>query len=195
MHDLTSMLLDRELDRNRLVSRVGALTGLTDREHIERAIEATMEVLAEYRLASEYDPERFYHQISEREGTSLGFAMEHAQVVLQVIAEMMGEEDRQRLIRHLPDEMESLLRPPKREPGLPPRGHVGSGHTLATARPGSAHPLAESRAERAQSQSIARTPAPHGDTNVATTHGIQKAPSLASGKPGSERPLVDVQEE
>jgi len=189
------MLLDRELDRNRLVSRVGALTGLTDREHIERAIEATMEVLAEYRLAPDYDPERFYHQISEREGTPLGSAMEHAQVVLQVIAEMMSEEDRQRLIHHLPDEMEALLRPPVREPGIPPQEHWGAGHTLATARTGSRRSLADSRPERAQSQSIARTDAPYGDTNVATTHGIKKAPSLANGKPGSDRPLTDVRKE
>ncbi len=189
------MLLDRELDRNRLVSRVGALTGLSDREHIERAIEATMEVLTEYELATEYAPERFYHQISEREGTSLGFAMEHAQVVLQVIADMIGEEDRQRLLRHLPDEMEGLLRPPVREAALPPRGHPGQGHTLAAARPGSQHPLAEARPDRAQSQSIARTDAPHGDTNVATTHGVKKAPSLATGKPGSERPVAETNEE
>lgn len=185
------MLLDRELDRNRLVNRVSALTGVSDREHVERAIEATMEVLAEYELGRDFDPARFYHQISEREGTSVGFAMEHAQVVLQVVAEMIGEEDRQQLVRHLPEELEELVRPPVREPGLAEHEHPGRGTRLASGQPGSRHPIAEAHPDRAHRHSVARVAAPHGDTQLATTHGAKKADSLAEGKPGSERPLAE----
>lgn len=185
------MLIDRELDRNRLINRVGVLTGLSDRDHIERAIEATMEVLAEYELKSDYDPMRFYHEISEREGTSLGFAMEHAQVVLQVVAELIGEEDRQHLVRHLPEELERLVRPPIREPGLAEHEHPGRGTTLASGQPGSQTPLSEAHPDPTHSHSVASAGDPHADTQVSTTQGVKKQESLAEGKPGSERPLSE----
>lgn len=188
------MLLDRELDMERIVSRVGARTGLAEREQIERAVEATLEVLAEYELERDFDAPTFYHRISEREGTGLGVAMEHAQVVMQTVAEMIGEEERRRLVRHLPVEMERLLQPEVRSPAEPRRGHVGKGHTLATGHPGSGHPVSEAHPERAHAHSVARSDAPHGDTQLSTTHGVKKSRTLAEDEPGSDRPLIDERE-
>ncbi len=210
------------MDRSRLIEAVRERSGLSA-EGAERAIVATLGVLAErlleidaHALASrlppawarvfarggdrEFDLDGFYDRVSEREGVGRVQALEHAQVVCQVLAGSLDEIGRQHLVLHLPEAWRQLFAPrpvgaPEHELHGASRRHVpaGAGRTLATGRPGAHRPLSE--ASPAHSGSIAASEDPHGDTKLSSSRGIsveREGDTLADGKPGSKHPLSEA---
>jgi uncharacterized protein (DUF2267 family) len=125
----------------------------------------------------------FYVESERRERVGLGFAMEHAQVTLQVLAELLQPELVARLRRRLPADIAALLKHhhPPAEP--PPHVHMHPAHrdtpiqTLARSRPGASETIAEARGELAHHASVARTGAPRAERMIA---------SAASTRPGRE---------
>ena len=121
------------MDRSRLIEAVRERSGLSA-DGAERAIVATLGVLAErlleidaHALASrlppawarvfarggdrEFDLDGFYDRVSEREGVGRVQALEHAQVVCQVLASSLDEIGRQHLALHLPEAWRQLFDP------------------------------------------------------------------------------------
>ena len=165
------------------VARVQELGGFAEKEQAERAIQATLATLSERLVATEvralatelprpiaealacdaycgdFDLAEFYHRVCQRQGVDRSFGVEHAQVVCRVLAEGLTDDARTRLHKELSPPLADLFRIPPRPSRLgatlhlPPRGPE---HTLATGRPGSLHPLSESRLDLAQSHSVAR---------------------------------------
>jgi hypothetical protein len=144
--------------------------------------------------------EVLYRSVAEREQAPLGFAMEHAQIVLQVLAEQLPLPTRVRLERHLDPDVAALFAP--RPPTPAPPAHVhheptlapGEGTTLATGRPGSRHPLSEARPPLAHAHSVARSDDPHADTRLSSSSGLTQErlhETLAEGHPGSKKPLAE----
>ena len=139
--------------------------------------------------------EEFYARISRRAGMGIGRAREEAVVVCWVMAEAVGEDALQRIRRELPREFWELFTLP--EPIPPPATvHLHPEHrTLAEGHGGGSRPLYDARPDRAQSQSVARSDNPHGDTKVSSATGLtqeREEETLASGRPGSERPLSEA---
>src|SRR4029079_2041283 len=103
-------------------------------------------------------------------------AVEWVQAVCQSLYEALDTERRQLLARRLPDEWAALLASAPRAPESDePRGTLpGHGHTLATGRPGSRHPLSESAPRSGQAESVAAEN-PHGDGKLssATSFGVE----------------------
>lgn len=172
-----------ELDLDGISGRVAALAGLTHSTELERAVDATLGVVAGYQGESEFDFDRFVRQVSVAEGVAPGFALEHAQVILSVVGESLTLEDRGRLQARLPEAMAPLFEPPVREPGLPRFVAPRRGRPLATARPGSTHPISEAHPDRAQSQSIARRAAPHAERIASVTHGVENEDKISMWRP------------
>jgi uncharacterized protein (DUF2267 family) len=136
------------------------------------------------------DADAFYAHIAAAEGAGEGFAREHAAVILQALAREISAEARKALHDGLPADVARLLDAPWERKATPSHRTPASAHGhLAGARPGSAHPVSEASADRAQSDSIAATDAPHADSSVAAGHSTSADSNLASGKPGSGRPI------
>jgi hypothetical protein len=143
----------------------------------------------------DFDLAELHARVARREGVRLGLAVEHTGVVCQAVAEALSPAALYRLREALPEPMGALFSP--RAPGerfehvhLDP-----SHHTLAEGRPGSQHPLAETRVERAQTDSVVRADNPHEDTKLSSATGLtqeREQETLAAGHPGSSRPLSEA---
>jgi uncharacterized protein (DUF2267 family) len=139
-----------------------------------------------------------YEENRRRENVAPGFAVEHAQVVLQALARSLDASLLVLLRRRLPEDIASLLewRLPEIEEA-PPVVHVHPPSSprpeqaIGRVRPGTADPIAEARHPLAHSGSVARTPAPHADTMVETARSSRPGredDTLASTRnPGSRR--------
>jgi uncharacterized protein (DUF2267 family) len=113
-----------------------------------------------------------------------GIAVEYAQVVCRVLAELLPEADLERLKQHLPELDFLFARPVPGEPPAPhPRHRAAADRTLAGGKPGSSRPLSDAgepstrevagaNPERAHTHSIARAREPHSDTQVASSRGL-----------------------
>lgn len=141
-----------------------------------------------------------YARVSEASGLRFGVALELTQTTFAVIAELGNPEAVERARASLPDEWSALLQPPsptrtQDRPPPPAELDPGTGHTLATGRPGSRHPVSGSEPSRGQRDSIATSDDPHSDTKLSATRGIsseRKGESLAEGRPGSlDHPLSE----
>jgi uncharacterized protein (DUF2267 family) len=137
-----------------------------------------------------------YAEAERRERVGLGFAMEHAQVVLQVLATELDPELVARLRRRLPSGIASLLR--DRRPSSEPPPHLHRHvqrkpaplQTLSRARPGSAEPIAETRHDLAHAESVARTQTPHTAAMVETARSTRPGredDTLATTRGSAER--------
>jgi uncharacterized protein (DUF2267 family) len=147
------------------VSRLG---GFTKRGHAKRAAVATLYVLGErlppsesrlladelpaelarVLLRSSFDGQfglhELYERVARREKVGLGFGVEHAQVVCEVIAKSVSEATVQRLRHVLPNSMDELFTVrDRRSLPLDASRADGEGETLATGRSGSRRPLSE----------------------------------------------------
>lgn len=199
------------------LARVSELGGLPKRDEAVRATAATLGVLGERLVAGEirilmmdlpsqlsallsrqaphggeFDVDTFYQRVAAREGTTPGQALEHAQVVCEVLAANLSEEHRHRLVAHLPDDWRELFQRRSRM-GLRDRFHHEERYehnTLAEGRPGSRHPLSEARPERAHSQSVARSDNPHGDRKLSSSRGTESG--LSDAHPRAERPIGET---
>jgi uncharacterized protein (DUF2267 family) len=169
-----------------VVAALGALRGALENEDA-RAVAAELPREMARHLDRGSTPvlgvKAFYVEADRRERVGLGFAMEHAQVTLQVLAERLAPELVLRLRRRLPPDLAALLKPRQLPTEPPPHVHRHPAHadtplqTLARSRPGASETIAEARGELAHQGSVARTAAPQADRVVA---------SATSTRPGRE---------
>jgi uncharacterized protein (DUF2267 family) len=208
------------MTRVELLDRIASRMGLEEPDGAEPAVRAVLKTLGErlsrveadtlashlpeslaglLRTASNgqaFDLEEFYYRVSRRRNEDPGRAREESVVICRVLVELAGGEDTsRRIMKELPGEFAELLTLP--EPiHEPERVHLHpERRTLAEGRPGGARPLYAARADRAQSQSVVRADNPHGDTKLSSAEGLtqeREEETLASGKPGSGRPLNEA---
>lgn len=192
------------MDEEELVSRVRAEGGLRDHREARRSIGAVLGALRCATAQEDADaiatqlPPPFakivsrpavgrignsaalYAEVERRERVGLGFALEHCQVVLRVLAELLDPEIVLRLRRRLPGDIAGLLRARAEtlEPS-PPHVHehppeaAGPRRTLSRGRPGCADPIVDARHLLAHGQSVARSSAPHADRAIGTAHSTR----------------------
>jgi uncharacterized protein (DUF2267 family) len=110
-------------------------------------------------------PDDLYAAVGDRERTSHGVGAEHAQIVLRAIGDALSDDTRVLLEKELPTAWTDLLFGDRETGEPPPHGAPKSGAkirmTLASAHPGYRSPIAEASADRAQSDSVAKSDAPH----------------------------------
>lgn len=200
-----------------------AQRGLADDEAARRSLRATLAVLGERLVddeakalaevvpselassleSSEYDSdfstEELFERVRRRERTTAGRARENAAIVLTALGECMSLDRRKRVARGLP-ELAGELVLGGREVGEPPP-HRASAHapriaTLASARPGSAHPVSEAAPPSGHTHSVARNPSPHADTKLSGAEGLTQErldETLGAGRPpGPSRPIAEA---
>ncbi len=200
------------------------LAALESHEAADRAVRATLRTLGERLLVDERHivaeqlpqtlarevlfPERagvfgaheFFERVARREGVDVGFALEHAQSVCEVLAAVLDTTVLKRLRSELGDsfaelfprwDMETLVYHGPHSMDYPQRQEKSSrtrrtshGRTLATGRPGSTRSLADSRPM--QTDSILETDDPHSDTKLSSAHKTAKHP-LDTDKPREEK--------
>ncbi len=210
------------MDHDAFVRTVAARGGFEGLDGAERAAEATLEVLGERLSAADvmglaedlpkplarilrrashgqdFELAELYRRVGEREGISLGVAVEHAGIVCRVLREAVGDGSRTRLETHLPEPLAALFTElPSFEPPPPHHHHPHEGRrpTLSTGRPGGVHPLSETHANRTQRGSVARASDPHADIKLSTSEGTsveRDRRTLATGAPGSARPVSEA---
>jgi uncharacterized protein (DUF2267 family) len=140
----------------------------------------------------------FFDHVQRREATNRGYAREHAEVVCKLLGALMDENDRARLVRDLDPDLGALFVPTPRAYAPPPphgRRSGGPAHTLASARPGSLHPLSEARPPGAQTHSVVNEDNPHGETKLSSAHGTTQERlerSLAEARPDSARTIAEA---
>lgn len=143
----------------------------------------------------EFDLAELQGRVARGENVRPGFAVEHTGVVCQVVAEALSPGALYRLRAALPEPVGALFTP-RESAGHFEHVHLDPNHrTLAEGRPGSRHPLSESRPERAHAHSVAQADNPHGDTKLSSARGLtqeREQETLAAGHPGSSRPLSDA---
>ena len=200
------------IDEEELITTVAEATGNPDRGVAGRAVEGTLTAFAAQldrievealaaelpaRLAAavrgaEIAPppwlEEPYASLAEREGVPRGLAMEYAHVIGRALAERLGPDVVQLLQRRLPSPWREMLHhrgitPPPRPPHHAPV--AGEGHTLASGKVGSRHPVAEFGRDRAQSDSIARAANPHATEKLSS--GAAEGEPVATGHPRTRK--------
>jgi len=151
------------MNQERLVDEVMKRAAFQQPAMASLAIDATLEVMGQRLSAAEaralmaelptnigqslargphggcFDRDELYRRVSRREGVRLGFAVEHSQVVCQVVAEALSEPARTRLQQTLPPDIAALIAPRAPTPPPPPRPRYAArtlGHSIATGRTG-----------------------------------------------------------
>jgi uncharacterized protein (DUF2267 family) len=136
----------------------------------------------------------FVASVARRERVRASLAIEHAQIVCAVIAELLLPSTRQVLCKKLP-ELAQLFEVPKQPPAAShdPHQPAGAPHDLAEGRPGGTHPIATSDTTTlAHRHSVARSTDPQADTRLSSARGLtqeREDRTLAEGRPGSRRPI------
>ncbi len=143
------------------------------------------------------DPATFFERVALHEGTTAGFAREHAQTVGRVLAEDLPAEVVAHLLRSLPPPLHALL---ERSAEAPPPEHPLAAserhHTLASGRAGSRHPLSESAPPGAQTHSVGEAN-PHGATKLSSAQGItqeRERESMATDVPDERRTIANAKD-
>jgi uncharacterized protein (DUF2267 family) len=152
--------------------------------------------LAGHAVEVDDDLDRFYARVALSLKSPLPRAMEEARIVCALLASRLTPDERARLASDLPPgvavlfttpaggSIETLGADPSGENVPPARSERAVDSTLATGRPGSAHPISESRLDRTQSHSVAREANPHSDSKLSSAEGLtqeQLHESLATG--------------
>jgi uncharacterized protein (DUF2267 family) len=142
------------------------------------------------------DARELYAEVDRRTHLGAGFAVEHAQAAMQVLAETLEGELVTRLRKHLPDSVAALLERRPAPPPPPPHEHLHPAHraepiqTLSRSRPGTAEPIADVHHEVAHAASVARSRTPHTDRAVGTarsTRPSREDDTLATTRGRSDR--------
>lgn len=146
--------------------------------------------LAEALQRRPYDGEfrsgEFFARVERREGVPLGFAIEHATAVCQILSSFLPEPLLLRLRAYLPEALSRLFTPISEPPPLEASHASGARNTLSEGRPGSEHPLSEAHPGLAQRGSVVREENPHQDTKLSSSRGFvqeREDETLASAKP------------
>jgi len=101
--------------------------------------------------SAEFDADELYRRVADREGTPIGFAVEHAQAVLETLGAALPLATRVRLERHLGPALATLFvpradpPPPPLHVHVPPPDEPGEGTTLSSGRLGSYSPISEAK--------------------------------------------------
>lgn len=147
-----------------------------------RRIERTVETL-----------DGLYAEVERRERVRPGFAREHAQTVLEVLATTLDPELIERVRKHLAPDIAMLLGTRGGEPTEEPPPHVRTHparrpepmQTLSRSRPGTAEPIAEARHLLAHEGSVARSGSAHAERMAGTarsTRPTREDETLASAR-------------
>lgn len=203
------------MDEAWMVSTARARAGLETDEEARTLIQAVFQVLGELLpgvarrpiaaqlppgLASaleaepstDFDAPELYRRVAQLTGLPEGFAVEQTQIACQLLAEALNGEGRAQLHKHLPVDIAALCVPRETSGPAPEHRRPGHGHTVASGRGGSRHPVSEGR-PGPQADSVA-SPNPHGDTKLSSAAGLtqeREHESVAEGTVGSTRPLSD----
>lgn len=213
-----SMTLDEEM-----LVRLVRDRGLVDEPHARRAIVTTLEAFGAHvpsperealarampvgfaRAVSVERPrapssaERIYRAVARAEPATRGAAREHVQIVLGALGELLPEEVERRVERAVVPAIADLLRGVIR-PSIDPPPYAtprsSHHHTLATGKPGSAHPISESPPPGPQSESVASDD-PHEGTKLSTARGEtqeREDESLATAHPRTDRTIAEAKD-
>jgi uncharacterized protein (DUF2267 family) len=196
--------------------------GLTRESGAKRALEVTLAVLGE-RLTddeslvlvsvlppelavcledvdydADFDTEELFERVRRREQTTPGRAAEIAEVVLAALGECLDGDIRGRVARGLPAKAARIFLGEEERGAPPPHPVAPRGPklpTLASARPGSTHPISEAAPFAGHSHSVARSDSPHAETKLSGAKGLTQErldETLGAGRPpGPARPLAD----
>jgi uncharacterized protein (DUF2267 family) len=161
---------------------------------------------------SEYDADfstqELFERVRRRERSAGGRATETTEIVLMALGECLSPDRRLRIARGLPEKASGLLlgesnigEPPPHRAAPHQSGPLAGRSlspkmsTLASSRPGSAHPLSESAPPAGHTQSVAQSESPHAETKLSGAKGMTQErleETLAAGRPpGPARPLSD----
>ncbi|MGA7122247.1 MAG: DUF2267 domain-containing protein [Polyangiaceae bacterium] len=173
--------LQTEREAKRAIqAAVGALRCALEEEDarsLAAALHPTMaEILSRAPAAKVDSLDAFYAEAERRERVGLGFAREHAQVVMQLLAEQLDGETLVRLAKRIPREIADLFTAKPVDGEAPPHVHVHPlhepvpVHTLARSKPGTSEPISEAHGPLAHEGSVARKEAPYADDMVETAH-------------------------
>jgi len=206
--------------RDEFLARISEKVGFGSTEEAEAAVNAVMEVLGETLRHSELtrikaelpawlgsalsgaihdevlSASSFFDRVATRENVGGGSSREHVGVILETVAAQLSPATRGWLRDALPAEMRPLLE--GRGPIPSPARHAHDERpTLAGGRPGSRHPVSEATPERTQHHSVTTADNPHADSKMSSSSGLtqdQLDETLATGHPGSDRPLSDSED-
>ncbi len=202
MDDIVERLSERGLTRDEAARVIHAtLESLGERltEDEARALALALppmhaRSLLELDYDGDFDAAELFERVRRRTHREPGPNREQAQMVLRAVGERLDASLRRRLARALPSEIMDLFE--ERNDAEPPphatHARLPRRPTLASGRPGSAHPLSEARVERAHSHSVVREENPHGETKLSSASGTTQerlGDSLAVGRPASAKPL------
>ena len=163
----------------------GQLLLKADQEAVaEQLPDELAEAIQRHKSDQTFELEEFYDRIDVKHEAGKSFQIEHAQAVLEAMAELMDKETRRRIIKHLPDEYGELVTPRDIKEVHGPEHHVTEeGNKMSTGRPGSSHPLSEATSD-AHTHSVARSDNPHGGRKLSTGHqSPNEGHDLATGRP------------
>jgi len=207
------------IESSRITARIVEL-GIVPTRAAEHALRATLGALSEHLADDErralaaalgswasfvlHTPARrgafaiedLYEGVRRRERITSGFAREHAQIVFRALGDLMPRETCARLERALPP-VATLFAHGDAAPAPPHSSPSVRHHTLATGRPGSAHPISESPPPSAHAHSVARSDDPHGDSKLSSAHGLTQESvdeSLANAKPDARRTIANAKD-
>ena len=130
---------------------------------------------AVFRGSSRHPLAELFKRVAMHEDTTPGAAKEHAEVVCGVLGGVLHGDLVTRMGRDLGHpELFEWTHDDSSLPEVPPYGEGAaplSERTLAAGKPGSEHPVAESRPELGHTHSVARSSDPHADTKLSSARG------------------------
>ncbi len=170
-----------------VILRVANRTAL-DNDAAKRTVAVVVESIERGDLADQDD---LVHRVADALDLELSFAFEHTQVVCEAITELCEPSATAVLKEAAPKDVRELFiaSPDRPEYHAPHTVTPEEPHTLAAGRGGSSTPLFEADADRAQHESVATSDNPHASDKISSSAGKQEGRTLASGAPGSSRPL------
>ncbi len=194
--------LTEEAARSSLYATIAVLAERLVADEASALAEVLPAELAESVAGVEYDSDfsadELFERVRRRMHTNPGRAREDAEVVLAVLGALVSGDRRLRIARGLPEQAAEIWLG-SRELGAAPsyRGPARAPaiSTLASARPGSTHPLSEAAPSPGHSSSVARDPSPHEATKLSGAKGLTQErldETLGAGHPGPARPIADA---
>lgn len=194
-------LPEGEVERIRRILRVlGTIVQPDDRAALTAELELPdgAPLLAEG-YAGPRNESSFFADVEEATGLSPGEARELTEMICTHICQRISPGLRERLERHADPSLVHLWRDHgvieapavEASPHHPPAPQPGQGHTLASGRPGSRHPVSEA-GPPAHPDSVVANPDPYGDRKLSSARGFsaeQKGRTLSEGRSGSEHPV------
>lgn len=138
-------------------------------------------------------------RVMARNGVTRGVALEQLGVVCNTIAELLRPELVEHLRGALPWRVARLFLAAAPRASAPPAVHHDPARrSLAEALAASSRPIFAARPDRAQSESVARSPNPHGDTKLSSARGLtqereeETLATAGAGKDAKERSLASA---